>query len=121
MAPTKVCDLNMDIERQAAMTIVRCVGQVDVHSLAKFSEAIRGLVDEGKPVRVDLKIVRRVDSSGIGAFVALWTAAHRKNCDLKYINPSKQVEETLRITALLGMVEGHDAEEQQLATAFNLR
>jgi anti-anti-sigma factor len=110
--------LRVEVDKQAEITIVRCTGQVDVDSWPEFSATIRALIPEGKPIRVDLANVTRVDSTGIGAFVAVWTAAKRRNCDLKYRNPNEHVGDVIRITALVGMLEGREADERQLTTAL---
>ncbi len=110
--------LHLATDRQPAMTIVHCAGQVDLESWSQFSEPVRALISEGKPIRVDLAGVTRVDSTGIGALVGVWAAAKRRNCELKYVNPTKRIEEVIRLTALLGMLEGQPEEERQLGAAF---
>jgi len=121
METTQSVKLQLETERQATTTVVHCTGIVAVGTLARFSECVRALIAERKPIRVDLANVTRVDSTGIGAFVAVWTAAKRRECDLKYINPNKDVEDLMRISALLGMLEGHEVEERQLSAAFSPR
>ena len=118
---TEIARLQLDTERQPTMTVVHCTGDIAVGTLSRFSEHIRALIAERKPIRVDLANVTRVDSTGIGAFVAVWTAAKRRNCELKYINPSTSIEEVMSVSALLGMLEGHAEEERQLNAAFSPR
>ncbi len=118
MPTNTILALSIGTERQPAITVVHCTGQVDVDSWAEFSKTIRALIPEGKPIRVDLANVTRVDSTGIGAFVAIWTAAKRRNCDLKYINPNKHVGDVIRFTGLLGLLEGREVEERQLIIAL---
>jgi anti-sigma B factor antagonist len=121
METTEIPKLQMETERQATTTVVHCTGEVAVGTLAEFSECIRALFADGKPIRVDLANITRVDSTGVGAFVAVWAAAKRRNCDLKYTNPNAGIEDVIRVSALLGMLEGHEAEEQQLNAAFSRR
>ena len=106
--------LHVETEKQEKMTLVRCAGQVDVETWSEFSARVREHIAEGRPIRVDLANVIRVDSTGIGALVGVWTAAKRRNCDLKYINPSKRVEDVIRLSALMGMIEGQEEEERHL-------
>jgi anti-sigma B factor antagonist len=120
MAADKIPELHVETERLEKVTFVRCAGQVDLDTWNQFSAKIRALIPEGKPIRVDLADVTRVDSTGIGALVGIWTAAKRRNCDLKYINPSRRIEDVIRISALLGMLEGHEAEERQLSAALSV-
>jgi anti-sigma B factor antagonist len=118
MAADKISQLLLETERQEKVTFVRCTGQVDLATWNEFSTKIRTLILEAKPIRVDLSKVTRVDSIGIGALVGIWTAAKRRNCDLKYINPSERIEDVIRLSALLGMLEGHEVEERQLSAAL---
>ena len=117
MATDKIPELHVETERHENVTLVHCTGQVDLATWNEFSTKIRALIAEGKSIRVDLANVTRVDSTGIGALVGIWTAAKRRNCDLKYINPSKRIEDVMRITALLGLLEGHESEERQMSAA----
>jgi anti-anti-sigma factor len=110
--------LHIEVDKQAAITVVHCTGQVDIDSWPEFSAMIRALIPEGKLIRVELANVSRIDSTGIGAFVAVWTAAKRRNCDLKYRNPNERVKEVIRLTGLLGMLEGREADERQLTMAL---
>jgi anti-anti-sigma factor len=121
MATNKTPRLQVEAERQAARTVVHCTGQVDIDTWSEFSTTIRALIPEGKPIRVDLAKITRADSTGIGAFVGVWTAARRRNCDLKYINPNKRIEDVIGITGLLGMFEGREAEEQRLGASLGSR
>ena len=118
MTADKIPELHMETERQEKVTFVHCTGQVDVETWSEFSVVARALISEGKPIRVNLANVTRVDSTGIGALVGIWTAAKRRNCDLKYINASKRIEDVVRVSALLGMLEGHEAKERQLSAAL---
>lgn len=118
MPTNKMLALSIETERQPAITVVHCTGQVDIDCWSQFSTTIRALIPEGKPIRIDLANVTRVDSTGIGAFVAIWTAAKRRNCDLKYINPNKHIEDVIGFTGLLGMLEGREAEERQMTMAL---
>lgn len=121
MATNKISALQVETERQAELTFVHCTGQVDIDTWTELSVTVRALIPEGKPIRVDLAHVTRLDSTGIGAFVGIWTAARRRNCDLTYINPSDRIKDVIRITGLLGMLEGHEAEERKLAVPLGPR
>ncbi|MBZ5629786.1 MAG: STAS domain-containing protein [Acidobacteriia bacterium] len=101
--------LQMEIERQPTKTIVHCTGKVNMESWTEFSVAVRALVPEGHPIRVDLSHVVQVDSTGIGTLVSVWASAKKNGCDLKYVNPHKRVEDVIRLTHLFDMFEspGH--------------
>ncbi len=121
MAEKETPALQVKIERQPSSTIVHCIGRIDIDSWARLSVLVRELiplVPDGRPIRVDLAKVTRLDSTGIGALVGLWTAAKRRNCDLKYANLSGRIEDAVRVTGLLGMLEEHPAQEGKLRGAL---
>ena len=105
MATTATPVLQLEIERQPAMSLVHCAGKVIIESCTLFSTTIRPLISEGKPIRVDLSKVRQVDSVGIGTFVSIWASAKNNECDLKFVNPSPQVQDLIEITRLHDMFE----------------
>ena len=118
MVVNKIPELQLETERREEATFVHCSGQLDLETWNEFSGKIRALIADGKSIRVDLTNVVRLDSTGIGALVGLWTAAKRRNCDLKYTNPNRRIEDVIRLTGLRGMLEGHEAEESQLNAAL---
>jgi anti-anti-sigma factor len=97
--------LQLETERQPTMTIVHCTGKVMIESWALFSTTVRGLIPEGKPIRVDLSNVVQVDSIGIGAFVSVWASAKKSGCDLKFIKPNALVQDVVDITRLHHLFE----------------
>jgi len=105
MATNATPVLQLETERQPAMTLVHCAGKVIIESCTHFSTTVRALIPEGKPIRVDLSKVTQVDSVGIGTFVSVWTSARNSGCDLKFINPSTQVQDLVEITRLHDLFE----------------
>lgn len=105
MNPTAAPVLQLNVERQPAMTLVHCAGKVIIESCSLFSTTVRSLISEGKPIRVDLSKVTQVDSVGIGTFVGLWASAKNNGADLKFINPSPQVRDLVEITRLHDMFD----------------
>jgi anti-sigma B factor antagonist len=105
MADNATPVLELEVDRQPAMTLVHCAGRVIIESCALFSITVRPLILECTPIRVDLSKVTQVDSVGIGTFVGLWASAKNNGCDLKFINPSPQVRDLVEITRLHDMFE----------------
>ena len=97
--------LKIETEKQPTKTIVHCTGRINLESWALFSTTVRGLFAENKTIRVDLTNVLQVDSTGIGAFVSVWASAKGSGCDLKFVNPNKQVQDVVEITKLHDMFE----------------
>ena len=105
MATTATPVLQLEVERQPAMTLVHCAGKVIIESCPLFTTTVRPLISEGKPIRVDLASVTQVDSVGIGTFVSLWASAKNIGGDLKFINPGPRVRDLVEITRLHDMFE----------------
>ena len=97
--------LQLETEKLPAMTLVHCAGKVVIESSPLLSSTVRALISEGKPIRVDLSKVLRVDSVGMGTFVSVWTSAKSNGCDLKFVNPSAQVQDLVEITKLHELFE----------------
>ncbi|MGB8116075.1 MAG: STAS domain-containing protein, partial [Candidatus Sulfotelmatobacter sp.] len=68
---------------------------------------VRNLIPETKRIVLDLTDVSYLDSSGLGALVALFLSAKRQNCDLKLINLNQRLKELFSLTRLSSVFEGH--------------
>jgi len=97
--------LELQLDRQPHATIVRCRGYVVIETWAELATTLRHLIPEGKPIRVDLSEVEMVDSVGIGSFVSVWASAKKADCDLKFRNPNKRVQDVVEITRLHDLFE----------------
>jgi|SRR5271157_2616678 len=100
MATTATPVLQLEVEKQPAMTLVHCAGKITIESCDHFSATVRSLISEGKPIQVDLGKVAQVDSMGVGTFVSVWASAKNVGCDLQFINASPEVEDLFEITRL---------------------
>lgn len=101
--------LKLELEERADETIVHCSGTITAESAEIFQDEIRGRLipdSRGKGVAVncrivlDLSNVSYVDSSGLGALVAVWTAGQRRSCDLEITNLSPRVDRLVSMTKL---------------------
>lgn len=101
--------LKLELEERADETIVHCSGTITAESAEIFQDEIRGRLipdSRGKGVAVncrivlDLSNVSYVDSSGLGALVAVWTAGQRRSCDLEITNLSPRVDRLVKMTKL---------------------
>lgn len=54
---------------------------------------------------LDLKEVPMMDSSGLGAVVALHVSARTRGCKLELINAAKQIRDLFSMTNVLGLFE----------------
>jgi anti-anti-sigma factor len=107
MAAEERRTLELQIEHEPQATVVRCRGAVVIETWPELATTLRHLIPEGRPIRVDLTAVEMVDSVGIGSFVSVWASAKKADCDLKFRNPNKRVQDVVEITRL------HDLFERQ--------
>ena len=105
MAAEKRRTLELNVEHEPQATVVRCRGVVVIETWAELATTLRHLIPEGKPIRVDLTNVEMVDSVGIGSFVSVWASAKKVDCDLKFRNPNKRVQDVVEITRLHDLFE----------------
>ncbi len=103
--------LELQIDRRPEATVVRCRGAVVIETWPELATTLRHLIPEGKPIRVDLTNVEMVDSVGIGSFVSVWASARKAECDLKFRNPNKRVQDVVEVTRLYDMFEPQAAEK----------
>lgn len=74
--------------------------------------AVRELLDENfKKIVIDLSKIKRINSSGLGSLISLYTAAHNKNAVLKIGGYNEFVKNVLNITKLAEVFEIHPSQE----------
>ena len=106
--PIPIPELNLETVRTPEETIVRCTGKITSGTTAMLQTTVRSLLPETKCVVLDLTDVSYMDSSGLGAVVALYLSAKRQHCALKLINLNQRLRELFRITKLASVFEGHE-------------
>jgi len=78
-------------------------------------EKVKGLLAAGKKKLVlDLKNVTMIDSSGLGALVAVYTSAKSAEATLRLCNLGSRSNELLQITKLYTVFEVSDTEADAL-------
>ncbi len=101
--------LTLELEERAEEAIIHCRGKITTESAEMFQNEIRGRLipdSRGKGVAVNCRIVldlanvTYVDSSGLGALLAVWTAGQRRGCDLEITNLSARVDKLVSMTKL---------------------
>ena len=98
MTPTHV--LTLKTEKTPTQVTIRCSGWFVADNCEELRSAARTLVPTTKILAVDLAGVDYIDSSGLGALVAISLAAKRVGCRFRLINLSPQVKELLNLTKL---------------------
>jgi anti-sigma B factor antagonist len=107
--PVHASELNLTIEKTSAEIIVHCSGKITSDTILSLKTTVKPLFSESKTVVLDLTNVSYLDSSGLGAIVALYVSAKTANSQLKLINLNQHLKELFTITRLgQFMAEGRD-------------
>ena len=105
--------------QQGDVTILDLSGRISVGEALAFGpgsglilgQVIRELAEKGqKRILLNLKDVKYIDSSGVGALVRSVTSLRRQGGDLKLLSLAPMVLEVLRITRLDRMLDIKDDE-----------
>jgi anti-sigma B factor antagonist len=59
------------------------------------------IIEQRRPVVLNLRQVSYIDSAGVGCLVGLYTTAHGAGTEMRLACPSAKVEHVLKITKLL--------------------
>ncbi len=111
-----MAELNIN-ERQAGdVTVLDMSGKITIgEGSVALRNAIRKLIEGGKKkILLNLSQVSYVDSSGIGEFVASFTAIGREGGQLKLLNLTQKIQDLLAITKLLTVFDTYDDESSAL-------
>ena len=111
-----MAELNIN-ERQAGdVTVLDMSGKITIgEGSVALRSAIRRLIEEGKKkILLNLSQVSYVDSSGIGEFVASFTAIGREGGQLKLLNLTQKIQDLLAITKLLTVFDTYEDESSAL-------
>ena len=100
--------LKLTTEKTRDATIVHCTGRITSATNAVLQETVRGLIPDNKHIILDLTGVEYIDSSGLGALVALYVSGRRADCKIDLVNLGQRIKELLRITRLASLFEGHE-------------
>ena len=97
-----------EIEMSGDTTAVKCHGRIVGHAADDLKELVKPMIPKCRQIVVDLSDVNFIDSSGLGALVALKvSAASAAYCSLQFINFSPLVKELLHTTMLAQFLGAH--------------
>ncbi len=103
-----VRSLRMRIQRSPERTVVLCSGRLTAEVSAAFKEQVKGLLPEAPRLVLDLTDLQHMDSSGLGALVALYVSARSAQRELELVNLNQRIRELLRISNLLSLFGSGD-------------
>ena len=101
--PSSRCKLR--IQATPESTSVICSGRLTADVSAEFKQEVRALIPTTKRLVLDLGEVVFMDSSGLGAIIAVYVSAKNARCELQLINVSKKIRDLLGMTKLLSVFE----------------
>ncbi len=106
-APPNIPSSRFKLRIQASpeSTAVICSGRLTADVAAEFKQEIRELIPKSKRIVLDLKDVGFIDSSGLGALIAVYVSARKSPCELQLINLSKKVRDLMGMTKMLSVFE----------------
>ena len=85
--------------------VVQCSGRLTAEHSEALKTHVRSVIPTTKRVILDLKETDRMDSSGLGAIVAVYISARKGNCELLLVNYNKSIKDLLGLTNLLSVFE----------------
>jgi len=110
--------MSLVIEPRGRTTLVEVIDRFDVITAPEIKAALLKAAEEGAHVIViDLSQVTFLDSSGVGALVAIHKAVEHQGGRLHLAAPTKQAQLVLRLTQLESMFSLHHTVNDALAEA----
>ena len=97
--------LDLETKASAEVTVVKCRGRLVAEFSPRFKQEVKALLPTTKRLVLDLGELSYMDSSGLGAVIAIYVSAKTAGCHLQMVNLSKQVRELLGLTHLLSAFE----------------
>jgi len=85
--------------------VVQCSGRLTAEHAQALRKHVQTLLPSAKRIILDLKEVTRMDSSGLGAIVAVYVSAKKSKCVLTLVNYNKSIRELLGMANLLSIFE----------------
>jgi anti-sigma B factor antagonist len=100
-------ELRLEPERRESETTVRATGRITSATSLTLENTLRDLISDNKRVILDLTNVDYIDSSGLGALVAVYMHATRANCELEIANPKARIKDLFGRSGLGSVFKGH--------------
>jgi anti-sigma B factor antagonist len=110
--------VNINISDKEGTTLLEIRDErLDAHNSGDFKNEMLSLFEEGKnQLVVDLKDVRFIDSSGLGALVSGYKNASARNGNLKLSSLQPQVKSMFELTRLHRVFEIYPGSDEALAS-----
>ena len=88
-------------------TVVGCTGHLIIETAPHLKTEVKALLATKRRIILDLTDLTHMDSSGLGALVALYISAKGANCQLQLVNLSPRIRTLLSLTNVLSVFEAY--------------
>lgn len=83
--------------------VVQCRGRLTAEVTATFKQEVKKLISVSKCIVLDFNDLAYMDSSGLGAIVAVYVSAKSAGCNLQLVNLGRRIYELLRISNVVSI------------------
>lgn len=109
--------MKLDLRENGGVSILVLSGQLTTGGDEELREAIDTILASGRSrILIDFTDVTFMDSSGIGELVASYRTVKRLGGQLKILNPTQRVQDSLDLMRLLPIFEIFDDEAKAIAS-----
>ncbi|MBT2573141.1 anti-sigma factor antagonist RsbV [Bacillus sp. ISL-51] len=98
-------NLKVDMKQNLSDIQVNIAGEIDVYSAPVVREKLMPLASEGKDMRICLKDVNYMDSTGLGVFVGVFKTVSKEGGSMKLENLSDRLVRLFEITGLKDIID----------------
>lgn len=98
-------NLAVDTKKNDHVVEINVAGEIDVHSAPTLREELLPLAEDGKDLKVCLKDVSYMDSTGLGVFVGIYKTVNRTGGSLVLENLSDRLIRLFDITGLKDIID----------------
>lgn len=84
---------------------IKLIGDLDVYSEDEFKSFIDEEIDPNKDVRIDLKGLDYLDSTGLGMFMNIYKMVNENGKEIKIINAKDNIQKLFKITDLTDLFD----------------
>jgi anti-anti-sigma factor len=97
-----VLDLSVHVRDNQAIPIVDIVGEIDVYTYPRLSDALTELINNNRDnIIINLSKVRYIDSTGLGVIANGANKLAKRNGFVTIINANPQVKKIFEVSGLL--------------------
>jgi len=99
--------VDISVRKQGNAQLMKLRGELKLgDSVNQFRQTMEELIAAGDAsIVINLEELRFMDSSGIGALMRAFASAKQRGGNLKLVNPSKLVVQTLKLVSVLNLFE----------------